>query len=183
MTCLCHVRWGTKTDWCYLGQWLAEQRQLKEQYIPIKHGICREPFCSWARRCSKIKNMFHFPLLNRKMQTDGETQQGGWICKLKNNSTSVLGSVLSLEEVISSPAKVSILWVWTQEVSPSLHSCSTSHCSLWQEGPVLAASLLSLLGPFAFSLSHYSQADCKTSLLRTALSWPFIHSTYLWRKW
>lgn len=159
MACLCPVRWGTKTDSCYLGQCLAEQRQLKEQCILIKQGICREPFRSWTRRCSKINNMFHFPLLNRKMQTGWETQQGGWICKLKTDSTSVLGSMLSLEEVISSPAKVRILWIWTQEVSPSLHSCSTSRRSLWQEGPVLAASLLSL-GSFTSSLSHYSQADC-----------------------
>lgn len=71
------------------------------------------------------------------------------------------------EEVTSCPAKENRKW------APAPCSCSTSPRSLWQEGPVLAAARrYHSLAPFTFSLSHYSQADCLTSLLRTLLWWP-----------
>lgn len=117
-------------EWSSLRQWLTEQGTPKEQYtLILEYSICRELFHGSGRRCSKIKSMFHF-------STDALWNTAGRVeCAL------CLDSVLPLEEAISSAKEfVCSLCVSAQEVRPSLHSCSTSGCSLWQEEPVLAAS-------------------------------------------
>lgn len=158
-------------EWYYWWR-VIEQSRLNEQCILIKHDICREPFHAWGRRCSKTKSMFHFP-------ADGLRNTAG-----RANMHTVWSSMPSLEEVISSPAKQCILWVGLQEASPSLHSCSTSRCSLWQEGPVLAACpyyhFLASLVPVSPTIPKLT---AKLPLLRTALWWLLAHSAYLWPQW
>lgn len=151
----------THTSWCYKREpcinasserWFVWSHffspPLKCVYIPSLRPERIHISSKWATHSHKVQPLQEGDVLDEgfHFHADG----------LRNTAKrvsmhNVLSSAPPLEEVISSPAKELILWVRTQEVRPSLHSCSTSGRSLRQEGPVLAASHCYHFWPLYFS--------------------------------
>lgn len=167
------MRYRTSTT-----RWIWDQVFLNVSNFKYQCQTPTRPPSVWERHstaegrgCSQIKSVFHFPAEGWEMQ------QGGWTCLL------CLAQRRSQRKSSLPLLKECILWARTQEVRRSLHSCSTSRCSLWQEGLVLAAAhSYHSLASSTLSLSHYSQADSWTTLLHTTLWWLLTHSLYLWPK-
>lgn len=148
MMSFCPIGWGARTDWGSLGK-LNKERALSL--------LQREPFRSWARRRSQIKNV-SLPIFStgKCRRVEKHSGDGEYTTKKKRRKKSVfLCSAPASEEVIPSPARLAYFvgCLEHRKRAPSLHSCSTSRRSLWQQGPVLAASPLSPLGPLFCSQS------------------------------
>lgn len=158
--CLCAVRWSTKTESCYSGRRLVQQR--KNKTISLSMACAERHSAAEPGDVFKIKNMFHFPVCNSKTQT-------GWVTQLEFNAV-LWGTRLYFVG----------LDTWSEPPSPQLFNitllqpCDSRDLSL-QPSHLITAWLL-------YSLSLPLFPSWLLKLPSSAL--PFHdHSTYLRPKW